>query len=435
MLPHHSSFHFPALGYGGSMQYILLVEDSNMYGRLTKSKIEKAFDLPVLWCKTLAETEVLLAKSKGNVSMALLDFNLPDAPRGEVIDKVVAEGITTFVFTADWTDEVRQLVWSKKVADYIQKEDPNSLDYLLAGMQQIAVNQQTLVLVVGDGAEYRAMVTELLYIRKFRVVTAQDGKTALEVLDSYKEIKLVLVDFTLKDMDGAILCSRIREKRKREGLAVIGFSPAADGKIGARLIKSGADDVIVRAMFSVEEFYCRVTHCLETVRLFDEIRKGAMTDYLSGLSNRRHFFEAGVELHKSCRKNDHTLACVLVDIDYFKKVNDSHGHDVGDMVIKGLAKILRANAGEKDIVARIGGEEFCLLVPQLEPPALLARVEAMRRTIEKTVMVDLADGRHIAVTSSIGVCTVIGDDVEAMMKIADERLYVAKKSGRNRVIA
>ncbi len=267
------------------------------------------------------------------------------------------------------------------------------------------------------------------------MVTAQDGKTALEVLDSYKEIKLVLVDFTLKDMDGAILCSRIREKRKREGLAVIGFSPAADGKIGARLIKSGADDVIVRAMFSVEEFYCRVTHCLETVRLFDEIRKGAMTDYLSGLSNRRHFFEAGVELHKSCRKNDHTLACVLVDIDYFKKVNDSHGHDVGDMVIKGLAKILRANAGEKDIVARIGGEEFCLLVPQLEPPALLARVEAMRRTIEKTVMVDLADGRHIAVTSSIGVCTVIGDDVEAMMKIADERLYVAKKSGRNRVIA
>jgi response regulator of citrate/malate metabolism len=101
-------FSLPGLGLRRhSMQYILLVEDSNMYGRLTKSKIEKAFDLPVIWCKTLAETEVLLAKSKGNVSMALLDFNLPDAPRGEVIDKVVAEGITTFVFTADWTDEVR----------------------------------------------------------------------------------------------------------------------------------------------------------------------------------------------------------------------------------------------------------------------------------------------------------------------------------------
>ena len=99
------------------MQQILMVEDSNFLGRRAQARIDKDVDLPVYWCKTLAETEELLARAKGNFSMALLDFNLPDAPHGEVIDKVVRQGITTFVFTADWTDEVRSLVWSKKVAD------------------------------------------------------------------------------------------------------------------------------------------------------------------------------------------------------------------------------------------------------------------------------------------------------------------------------
>lgn len=417
------------------MQHILLVEDSNMYGRLTKAKIEKVFDLPVFWCKTLAETEVLLGKARGNFAMALLDFNLPDAPHGEVIDKVVAEGITTFVFTADWTDEVRELVWSKKVADYIQKEDPNSLDYLLAAMQQLAVNQRTLVLVVGEDAKYRTMVSELLYIRKFRVVTAQDGKTALEVLDSYREIGLVLVDFALKDMDGCTLCTRIREKHKRERLAIIGFSPNSDGRIGARFIKSGADDVIFQTIFSVEEFYCRVTHCLETVRLFAQIRQGAITDFLTGLSNRRHFFEVGSELHGACRKKGEALACVMVDIDNFKKINDTHGHDVGDMVIKGVAKILREHSGEKDIVARIGGEEFCLLIPLLAANEVTARLEAMRLAIAQTALVAFEDGRQLRVTASFGGCTTIGEDLEAMMKIADDRLYAAKKGGRNRIMA
>ena len=327
------------------------------------------------------------------------------------------------------------MVWSKKVADYIQKEDPNSLDYLLAAMQQIEVNQRTLVLVVGEGQEYRNMVSELLYIRKFRVVTAQDGKTALEVLDTYKEIKLILVDFALRDIDGCTLCTRLREKRKRETLAIIGFSPNSDGRIGARFIKSGADDVIVRTMFSVDEFYCRVTHCLETVRLFAQIRQGAITDFLTGLSNRRHFFEAGAELHRRCRQNGHGLACVMVDIDFFKKVNDSHGHDAGDMVIKGVAKILRDSAGEKDIVARIGGEEFCLLLPQFDTAEVLKHLEAKRLAIEQTPMVVLPDGRPLMVTASMGVCTKIGEDLDEMIKTADHRLYSAKKSGRNRVVA
>jgi diguanylate cyclase (GGDEF)-like protein len=432
-LPQTRARHSPS--DGGDMQQILLVEDSNMYGRLAKSRIEKAFDLPVYWCKTLAETEELLARAKGNFSMALLDFNLPDAPHGEVIDKVVGEGITTFVFTADWTDEVRSLVWSKKVADYIQKEDPNSLDYLLAAMQQIPVNQHTLVLVVGEDAQFRTTVAELLYVRKFRVVTAQDGKTAQSILDTYREIQLVLVDFAVRDMDGCTLCTRIREKRKRETLAIIGFSSPDDGKTGARFIKSGADDVIARGLLAVEEFYCRITRCLETIRLIAQIRQGAITDFLTGLHNRRHFFEAGAELLGRCRRAGDNLACVMLDIDFFKKINDTYGHDVGDMVIKGLARLLRNSAAAGDIVARIGGEEFCLLVPQLSGRDLLTRLERLREDIAATPMATPAGAAPLQVTVSIGACLESGESLDAMMKTADERLYTAKNSGRNRVVS
>ncbi len=416
-----------------SMRQVLLVEDSKMFGRLAKSRIEKTFDVPVFWTRTLAETEKILAMAKGHFSMALLDFSLPDAPNGEVIDRVVAEGITSFVFTADLTEEVRNMVWSKKVADYILKEDPNSLDYIIAAIRQLGENEDSLVLVVGDSAGYRTIVSELLYIRKFRVLNATDGKSALAILGQYPEIRLVVTDYNMPGMDGCSLCQKIREKFKQDRLAIIGFSSENEGNIGARFIKSGANDFIIQQSFLVEEFYCRVNHCLENLSLIDKIREGAIRDFLTGLHNRRYFFDAGIELLDHARKNAESLACIMLDIDFFKKVNDSYGHDVGDVVIKSIARMLRENAGDRDIVARIGGEEFCVLTPGGKKKEVVDRVENLRRRIETTPATLLDGEKPLFVTSSIGICTEIGDNLEAMMKIADEHLYKAKNSGRNRV--
>jgi diguanylate cyclase (GGDEF)-like protein len=417
------------------MRQILLVEDSNMFGRLAKAKIEKAFDIPVFWTKSLAETEKLLVMAKGNFSMALLDFNLPDAPNGEVIDRVIAEGITTFVFTADLTDEVRNLVWSKKVADYILKEDPNSLDYIIAGMRQLEENQEALVLVVGNSADYRTLVSELLYVRQFRVLNATDGKGALAILEQYPEINLVITDFNMPGMDGCSLCQKIREKFRQDRLAIIGFVSKNEGNVGARFIKSGANDFLVQQSFLVEEFYCRVNHCMETLRLINKIREGAIRDFLTGLYNRRYFFDAGNDLINHCRKGGEKLACIMLDIDFFKKVNDTHGHDVGDLVIKCIARLLREDSGNRDIIARIGGEEFCLLTPGITKNQVIARFENLRRKIAETPATILKDKKPLFVTASIGICSEIGESLELMMKIADECLYKAKGYGRNRLEA
>ena len=417
------------------MRSILLVEDNIMFGRLTKSKIEKAFDIPVYWVKTLAETEKLLVANNGNFQMALLDFNLPDAPNGEVIDRVAAEGITCFVFTADITDEVRSQVWGKKVADYILKEDPNCLEYILAAMRQLEDNEHTLALVVGGSAEYRSMVSELLYIRKFRVINAADGKSALSILGQYQEVKLAIIDYQLPDMDGCELCQKVRNKYKHDRLAIIGFSDGGKSYIGARFIKSGANDYIVRESFLVEEFYCRVNHCLETIRLIDTIREGAIRDFLTGLYNRRYLFDAGSELVRQCQQKNQPLACVMADIDFFKKINDTYGHDAGDQVIRHVAQLMRFDCKEGDIVARIGGEEFCILVSGKTPEEVLTRAETLRVAIETTPVVLRVSQMSLSVTISMGACLTIGNDLQAMLRVADRNLYTAKRSGRNRVVA
>lgn len=250
------------------MQQMLLVEDSMMFGRLAKKRLEKVFDIPVFWAQSFAETEKLLDQAKGNFSVALLDFNLPDAPQGEVIDKVVDQGISSIVFTTNMSDEVRTRIWEKRVADYIIKEDPNSLDYVVSTIRQFEMNQNTLVLVVDKSDSNRTYLSELLYVRKFRVLNASDQDTALDILQQYPEIKLVIADFDSPSFDGCTFSQKIREKHTQEELAIVGFTNSADRMKGITYLKSGASDYLVTEPFIVEEFYTKVSRALEIVHLY-----------------------------------------------------------------------------------------------------------------------------------------------------------------------
>lgn len=254
------------------MHQILLVEDSMMFGRLAKKRLENTFDVPVYWAKSLAETQGVLREKDGNFSVALLDFNLPDAPQGEVIDQVVNHGISSIVFTTNMSDEVRSLIWGKRVADYIIKEDPNSLDYIVSVIRQFEMNQNTLVLVVDSSESRRTYLSELLYVKKFRVLNASDNKSALEILEQYPDIKLVLADFETSDADGRQFCQKIRENHTLENLAIVGFIPCADRLSGIKYLKSGASDYVIKDPFLVEEFYSKINRALEMVNLYSQLR-------------------------------------------------------------------------------------------------------------------------------------------------------------------
>ncbi len=418
----------------GVMERILLVEDSQMYGRLAKSRIEKSFDLPVFWTKTMKETKALLDRADDGFSMALLDFNLPDAPDGEVIDTVLDRGISSIVFTANMSDTVREYVWQKKVADYILKDDPSSLDYVIKAMARLRMNSSRLVLIVHQANAFRSFLADLLYVHRFRLVTASTGQDALKILARYPEISLILTGEEFEDMDGYQLCRKVREGHSADSLALIGTWEGEDVTAAAKFLKNGANDCI-RQDFLVEEFYSRVNNCMENLILMKKIKESAMKDFLTGLYNRRYFFDQGKKLFTRTAEAGEPLCCAMIDIDYFKKVNDTYGHDVGDRVIQGVARILLEGVEHDDIVARIGGEEFCLLLKGVEKDRAWRMLDNMRKNIQHNVMTTTESDDPVRVSISGGLCADRLGSLDEMIKKADDCLYRAKQGGRNTIVS
>lgn len=173
----------------------------------------------------------------------------------------------------------------------------------------------------------------------------------------------------------------------------------------------------------------------ERKRLEAELRRLAVTDVLTGVYNRRHFWHCGEEEINHAHRYGRSLSMIMLDIDYFKEVNDSFGHDAGDRVLVALAALLTKELRASDCIGRIGGEEFALLLPETAEAAayelgrrLLAAVAAMS--------IPMADGRTIAITISAGVASLEEDELEitAFMRRADMALYQAKNEGRNRLV-
>jgi diguanylate cyclase (GGDEF)-like protein len=284
---------------------------------------------------------------------------------------------------------------------------------------------------VDDSRLYRTSIAELLYVQKYRVITAKNGPEAIKTLNKYPEIKLIIADYNMPEMDGCQLCRNIRTNFSRETLAIIGISSESDKSIGARFIKSGANDFIVKQSFLVEEFYSRVNHCIESIDLYRQIKEAAIKDFLTGLYNRRYFFDNGEALFASFRCGQISLACAMIDIDFFKKVNDTYGHDVGDLVIKQVATLLQERMRATDIVARFGGEEFCILAVNMGLDEVAKIFDDIRQHIEKTTVSVGDRQKQLHVTVSIGVCTEKTESLRQMIERADDFLYMAKESGRN----
>jgi len=412
---------------------ILVVEDSQFFGTMIKKKLSEEAGYNVIWVKTMKQAIVVLDESGNDFFAAVLDFNLPDAPYGEIIDTVIERGIPGIVFTGILSEEVRETVWSKNVVDYALKDDPKSLDYIVTMLKRLEKNKQVKVLVTDDTVFFRKILTDLLKIHQYQVFSAANGIKALEMIALHPDIKLLVTDNTMPEMDGLVLTQKIREKFDKEQMAIIGISAEGDNVMSARFIKNGANDFLIKQSFLTEEFYCRVTQNIETLEYIHKVKESAIKDYLTGLYNRRYFFDMGGKLFAGAMRNKRDLVCCMADIDHFKIVNDTHGHDSGDLALQYVSSILKHRMRETDIVARMGGEEFCILSADMNPQEAPRIFEELRRKIEDT-SIDIGRGRTIQVTISMGVTTTSGETLEKMVNRADALLYQAKKGGRNRVV-
>ena len=409
---------------------ILIVEDSKFFSNLVTKAIAERIDAQVVTAVTFAETQKVVTEAPQPFDLALVDIVLPDAPEGQVVDWLLERGVPSIVFTSIFSEDLRERLLSQHVIDYVVKNTPSSLDYLVGLVERLHRNRTVKVMVVDDSKVARMLMVDLLRSYQFEVIEAGNGRQGLDMLAAHPDLKLVITDYHMPEMDGVEMTRAMRAAHDQDRLAIIGVSSGGGNALSAKFIKFGANDFINKP-FLPEEFFCRVMQNVRMLDMLARLTDMATRDPLTGIHNRRFLFDAGGTLFASAQREHLNLTAAVIDLDFFKTINDSHGHGCGDDVLRHVAGLIRKLCRPTDIVARFGGEEFAILAVNMDGGAVAAFFEKIRTAIEAEEIDH--ERKHIKITASIGVCHGIDSNLETMLKTADEQLYRAKQNGRNRV--
>ena len=411
-------------------QRILLLENSRAYTSMLREAIEQRMQLPISVATTLAEARELLDR-ESDWFLALTGLVLADGDRDQVIDFFVERRMPTIVVSGVYDDALRERALQQHIIDYVLKSTPDSLDYLVWLVQRLERNRRISALVVDDSLSARSYIASLLAMQGYQVSHVADGQSALRMVDADPGIRLAIVDQEMPGMDGIELTRRLRQLRARDRMAVIGVSGSTDASLIPRFLKHGANDFL-RKPFSREEFFCRVSQNVDQLELIGTLQDLATRDFLTGLPNRRSFLENSEKrIDHGAPATDITVA--MIDIDHFKHINDSYGHEAGDRALRAMAEILAAHTRPEDHCGRFGGEEFCMLIDGLDAAASLRHLEQLRQAVE-AMELDI-DGRPLRMTISIGASRRSPQfpNLHKLLGEADRHLYLAKAGGRNQV--
>ena len=389
-------------------------------------------NIEILVADSYTQANNIIRRNSGTIYAAIVDLGLPDCTDGKAALLTSSHKIPTIIFTSSEDKELKELLVKKDILDYIKKGAPNSLKYAASFIKKIIRNYDTTALVVDDSKLSRKTFRDDLEKLHINVLEAEDGKEALEIVKSTEEkISLVLTDYNMPNMDGIELTMKLRELYDKDTLAIVALSATEESSALAEFIKAGANDFLAKP-HKFEELNVRVQSNLDILELFQKTKDLANKDFLTGSYNRRYFFDASEAIvDKNVRKNQ-DIAVATLDIDHFKNVNDTYGHDVGDVAIKEIATILNKSIRTSDLVARFGGEEYCILLEDISLEDTQVLFEKIRLNFEENVI--SINDISLKYTVSLGVAYGKSKDIDEMLKISDEALYEAKESGRNRVV-
>lgn len=287
------------------------------------------------------------------------------------------------------------------------------------------------ILIVDDIPANLQILNVHLNDENYDVIECQSGQQALDILKKDPDvIDLILLDVMMPGMSGLEVLAEIKRNPQTENIPIILVTANADDQNVAEGLDMGAFDYIIKP-YSLVVLLARVRAALREKERQDLLEKWATTDPLTGLMNRRHFFELADRELEQTRRSNRPLSFIMLDIDHFKKVNDDHGHLVGDAAIIQLADLLKKELRKVDFCGRYGGEEFVACLPDTPILGALELGERIRQEVEK-LQIDTLDGNPIHITISLGIAENNKDpNVEAILKRADHALYEAKAAGRN----
>lgn len=407
---------------------VLLLEENAEYANILKSAIEHKLSVLVTTVTTLAAARAVLAANPSKFFIGITSILNLDSVEFEKVDLLTQFNVAVIALVSSYEDDVRDQLIKHQVIDYVVKDHHIDCSYICDLIMRIYKNSRLSVLVVDDSKVSRFVMVRELVLQKFDVHQAKNGQEALDILANNNHIKLVLVDNQMPGMDGYTFVARARAVYRKDELVIIGVSGSTDPRIAVKFLKAGANDFIAKP-FNYEILLCRVTQNLDMQDAIDFARDLSNTDFLSGLNNRRYFFEQSDKLLQTVSHED-SLTLMMMDIDFFKKINDRYGHDVGDEVIRNFAAQLKEYFSG-DIIARIGGEEFIVLSRTLKYKHNFDLINTFRQHIAEQKL-KIKD-QNLQYTCSIGVCKITNNSLNDMMQQVDRNLYIAKQNGRNQI--
>ncbi len=338
---------------------------------------------------------------------------------------------------------VRSLVRLKMMTDELRMRETTGQSMGLIDPAQTLVEAAPTgrILIIEDRPESVAWFAGAL--QPHNEVSAVDSFEEALVRVRGGDYDLIVVSLGLRGFDGLRLCSQLRSLPEGRNVPILVLVSDGDRRKLTQALEMGVNDYLTRPV-DKNELVARVRTQLRKKRYSDRLRYNvqlslemAITDQLTGLHNRRYMGRHLDTLIANAEKSGKPVAFLILDIDYFKSVNDTHGHDIGDEVLREFASRIAANVRGIDLACRYGGEEFVVVMPDTDMEFASAVAERLRRNVEATPFAISREPRKLNITISIGIAGSEhrGDTAEALLHRADQALYRAKRDGRNRVVA
>lgn len=339
---------------------------------------------------------------------------------------------------------VKSLARMKMITDELQLRVATSRGMGLGDMpdeERLIDGLNGRVMVVDDkDAMYERLSKALA--REHAVTLVTDSQEALFAC-SDGDYDLAIIRLGTEDFDALRLCSQMRSLDRTRMLPLLLVANEGEEQQLIRAIDLGVNDYI-SAPVDTNELLARVRTQVKRKRLNDQLRESvqqtmemAVRDGLTGLNNRRYFDRHAAALFNNAVIAGKPISLIVLDIDHFKMVNDTYGHQVGDEVLKTFAERISKNVRGKDLACRFGGEEFVVAMPDTDQELAFIVADRMRREVAADPFSVQGGDQQVAVTMSAGVSAITGPDdtMEDWLRRADEALYAAKRAGRNQVIA
>jgi len=289
------------------------------------------------------------------------------------------------------------------------------------------------ICVIEDDAQQRRLLVERLRAAGYSVVHAECGAAGLRTIYQHRP-RVLICDIMLPDLDGIQICRQVRADPTLDGLYILIVTAHDQDGRKKKALNAGADDYL-RKPCDPEELRARIRNGLRLHRLQERLHQAALTDGLTGLWNHVYFRQTLEREFQRTRRYGGVVSLLMIDVDHFKAVNDTYGHEAGNVVLRMVARHIQSSVRDIDTVARYGGEEFAVICPGTHLAEARRLAERLRQGVPKVVRVP--DHPDLAVHVSVGLAC--SDDATAtsmvsLIDLADRALYHAKRLGRNRIV-